>query len=539
MGGCMPRTRFATALICYCSLTLATLDGSEAPVLTLKETVAETLRYQWAVMTSELSIDSQAGLLQQATGAFDPFLSANFSKLFQKDIQTALGVKSNQSGRTTFTDGSIQTLARLGTTYGVSYANTNIFNPIIPPRTDQSTLNFNVTQPLMRNLLYSPQTTLEKTQGMQLRAVKLQNVQNIAQAVFNTINAYWSLVAAKKALNVQRDQEERLCRLEEYAEELVRENQEGYATLYQPRADLALQTANRIQAEQNVISAYNTLLFNMGYVPDDKREMPDLILEDFNIPEDICVLGTEWYDKYLAQIPEMRTDIQAAKVQIEIANLNLISAKNSLLPELDLNGVVGLLNTTSAQRAKEVFESSSFHDSQKNYTVGVTFTFPLFDNTARGLVKQQRAAKSQAIVNENFLESQIVSDFKTAYTFYNALLAEVKRVRHSAYEYRNTVSAELLKLREGLSDYFVVLQLETNWLQAELQLIQTEMLFVQNIAQIQLLTGKLIDWGSLEKEVETEDVILTIDMFRQAPCETMKEEPSGSCDWLPERPALD
>ncbi|MFI5333895.1 MAG: TolC family protein [Chlamydiales bacterium] len=504
------------------------------PRLSLNDVIRQTIKYQWTIQSSELAIDAQAGVLEQATGAFNPFLDTSYAKLFQRDIQSAIGLKSGLNGYTSTSNLSLQTLARLGTTYGITYQNVNTLNPLTltplrPPRIDASTVNLTVTQPLLRNLLYSPQTTLEKTQQLQLKAVKFQNIQNIAQAIASSITAYWEFVAARKLLVVQWEQEQLLCTLEEYAEDLVNENQQGYASLYQPRADLALATANRIQAEQNVRATYYALLLSMGLVPGEQKEIPDLLVDDFPISDSLCVLDRNWYDRYLNAIDDNRTDIIAAKILIEQADLNLISAKNSLLPAVDVTGTAQLLNTTAAQRARHLFESSNFRNPERDYTVGVSLTFPIFNDTAKGLVKQTRALKSQAVVNADFLESQAISDFKTAFTLYNALLSEVKRIRLSAKDYRLTVESEYLKLKEGLSTYFFVLTLQTFWQQALIQQIFTEKLFAENLVQMQLSSGKLIKWISEDKEIEPSDVDTTTDMFLVMGCETMGSKPSESC----------
>lgn len=528
--------RFPKALLFLCSLCAFSLEAEEATChLRLEDVISETLLYQWSIQTSELAIDAQAGLLEQATGAFNPDLAAAFSTLFQRDIQTSVGLKTGLNGRTVTSNLSLQTLARLGTTYGFSYQNSNVLNPAAPPRTDMTTLTFNVTQPLLRNLFFSPATTLEKTQDLLLKAAKYQNIQNIAQAVATSINSYWDLVAALKLLKIQQDQEKRLCLLAEYAEQLVKENQEGYTSVYQPQADLALATASRIQAEQNVRAAYNVLLFNMGLIPDDHQEIPELTLEDYPIPEDLCILERSWYDKCLVEVPNKRSDVIAAQLLIEAADLNLTSAKNSLLPELNLTGSAELLNTTALNRARSLFESSNFHGPEKDYTVGISFNFPIFNDTAKGLVKQDRALKAQAIVNANLLGGQITSNFKTFYTLYNSLLREVKRTRMAVEDYRKTVESEFLKLREGLSSYFIVLTQQNSWQAAQIQLIVFENLFVQNLVQLRLTAGELIKWDSPDQEIGKELVMTTLDLFKQAPCETIREkEEVLPCEPLPE-----
>ena len=306
-------------------------------------------------------------------------------------------------------------------------------------------------------------------------------------------------------LAIQKDLEMRFCEIARYADELVKEGQEGYTTAYQPHADLNLATANRIQAEQNLKAAYNTLLFNMGFIPDENQQVPEFNIEDFPDFNTYSGLDLTWYDSLLNLIPFNRADILSANLLIKIAELNLRSAKNSLLPAVDLVGEANFLNTAALGRARHVFDSTRAQNPEKDYTVGVTFSFPIFNDTARGLVKQQRALRSQAIVNMDLLESQIISSFKTSYTSTNALLEEVKKNQLAAEEYRKTVEAEKIKLQNGLSSYFVVLTLENNWLTALLSLINSQTLFTENLLQLRLLSGTLISWdreGEIVTEVE-------------------------------------
>jgi outer membrane protein len=504
-------------------LVFSSLEGEEVIGLSLREVIYQTLMTQWNIETSELNIDTQDALLEQAKGAFNPLLNTDFARTFMKDIQGPLGQKTNESGRTTTSSLSVDTLTRLGTSYGITYNNANVVNPVTPPKTDSSNVGLTVNQPLLRNLLYSPQTTLELTRKLQVKAAKLQNVQNVAQAVLTSVNAYWEFVAAKRLLQLQREQEERLLKLEQYAKALVDEQQEGFATLYQPRADYEAAVANRIQAEQDLKSTYNALLLAMGLVPDDACEIPEVITEYFPFSNVLCPLSEKWYDTYVDKLCENRADLIAAQVLIDIAKLNLRSAKNALLPELDLIGGAALQNTGAGSRG-DLFESSSFSRPQKNYTVGVSFSFPIFNDFAKGLVRQQRAAKAQAIVNASQLQSQITSSFKTAYTLYNALFEEIKKLKISSEQYQESVESEVLKLQEGLSDYFVVLQMQTNWQQILIQELIVEKLFAQNITQIKLLAGRLVTWDHLHREVESDDVLMSMEMFLEPPCPIIQEK---------------
>ncbi len=495
----------------------------DRPLLTFKEVILHTLEFQWSVQSSELTVKTQEGLFEQATGAFNPQLTASASRLFQRDIQNPLGTKTDFNGRTTNTALSLQTLTRFGTTYSINFTNENVRNPTdIPNPTDATTVGFSINQPLLRNLLFSPQTTLEETQRMQLKAFRLQNVQNIASALFNSTVAYWGFVSAKKVLEIQIDLEQRFCEIARYADNLILEDQAGFTTAYQPHADLHQATANRIQAEQNLRAAYNTLLFNMGFIPDDNQAIPDFKFEDF---PDFCSyagLDQKWYDDLLTAIPLNRSDLIAAEIVVKIADYNLRSAKNSLLPTVDLIGSANFLNTEALKKAEDVFDSTKARNPEKDYTVGINFSFPIFNDTARGLVKQQRAQRSQAQVNLDLLGGQLVSNFKTAYTLSNALLEEVKKNALAADEYRKTVEAEKIKLENGLSTYFVVLTLENNWLTALLNWVASETQFVQNLLQLRLLSGTLVRWDRQGEIVTDVEDVFSYPVIGEAPSQPVE-----------------
>jgi outer membrane protein TolC len=132
--------------------------------------------------------------------------------------------------------------------------------------------------------------------------------------------------------------------------------------------------------------------------------------------------------------------------------------------------------------------------------------------------------KSQAVVNESLLEGQIYSALKTDYTLYNALQLEVEKVRVATVEYEKTVETELIKLHEGLSSYFIVLTQQTSWQGSLQQLIVLENLYAQNITTLLFDLGKLVKWESLNDPIVADDVIYSLDLFKEEPCEKIQYE---------------
>jgi|GEM_PF-3629399 outer membrane protein TolC len=469
--------------------------------LSSADAIKSTLQNQWTIQTSEQETVVQVGLLQQATGAFDTQLNGNLSKLYQVDLQSPLGlIKSDFVGQVTTTNVLIQKLSRIGTLYSFGYDNVNTVNPFTiilePPRSDSTVVSFSINQPLLRNLFYSPQTTLEKTQFLVYEASVYQNVQNIADAVAATLTAYWQLVGNKKILKALIKQEEEFTNYVEYAQKLVEEEQQGSASLYQPLANLANATVNRLQGEQNVRNAYNALMFAMGRAPprEDENTYLCLNLEDFPPLEHLNEFGECCFQNYLSLIPDQRKDIVAAFLLEDVAALNLQSAVNSLLPELNVVGRAALLNTNSGRNDSALYQSFPFNRPEKDFFIGLSLSYPLCNNVAKGLVKQTRALLFQAQINTSQLESQIITNFKIAFTLHNSLVEQLKEARKASKDFRAAADAEFLKLQHGLSSWFDVLGLATDALGAEIQEYDIEILYVQNLIQLHLLVGDLVNW---------------------------------------------
>ena len=482
------------------SLTCTLAWGSECQ-LTSTQAIKETLQNQWSIQLSEQQTVVQEGLLQQAAGAFDTILNSDYSRTFQVDLQSPLGDKSDFVGKLTETNVMLQKLSRIGTVYSLNYRNVNVVNPFIinlePPRTDTTALSFSINQPLLRNLYYSPETTLEKVQYTSYEASLFQNVQNIANAVATTLSAYWQVVGNKKILTATIQQEEELTRFAQYAQRLVDEEQQGGASVYQPLANLASAKVDRLQAEQNVRNAYNALMFAMGSAPprEDEDTYKCIEFEPFpplkNLPElDECC-----FQNYLSLIPIKRMDLIAAHLLEDVAALNLQSAMNSLLPELNVIGRAGLSNINGGRRHSGLYESFPFQSKpEKDYTIGVTLNYPFCNDVAKGLVKQNKAQLFQSQINTSQLESQIITNFKIAFTLNNALVKQLIEAREATKNSRLALDAEVIKLQIGLTSWFDVLGLANEAIATEIQEYSLEILFLQNLIQLHLLVGDLVSW---------------------------------------------
>lgn len=492
-------------------LTTIPLVAQGECLLSINDVLLQTIENQWVIQTGELNVDTQLGLLQQATGAFNPELQASITSLFQQDINGPLGGKTDSYGRVTSTNVSLQKLSRIGTVYSVNYSNTNVLNPVTlplePPYLDTSTIGFSVTQPLLRNFLYSPTTIAEQTQYLEYESSRLQSVETIAESLAVTLTRYWDVVAAQKVLKARQGLEERLSLFASYAEALVAENQAGRASLHQPYANLATAVVNRIQAEQDLRAAYNALVLAMGNVPEGEGGVPcGMTFEEPALPRELKEFDCSCFESLLCGIHVKRPDLAALYLLEESASLALKSALNGLLPLLNVTTGVQFLTINGGPQPSGIYGSSGFNQAEKDYSVGLSLSYPICNDIAKGFVRQQKAALGQARLNTDQQEAQVVTGFKTAFTFNNALVKELVKARFATEEFKAAAETEFLKLQVGLSSYFDVLNLQNDSLSAELQEIAVERLYLQNMVQLFLLSGNLVRWRVYDEWIDIADI---------------------------------
>jgi outer membrane protein TolC len=312
-------------------------------------------------------------------------------------------------------------------------------------------------------------------------------------------------VGAKKLQNIQEEMVALLSKILNAAEELVRENQQGSAVLHQPKAQLAKAQQALLHAEESVRTTYCSLLSSMGVHLDTLPDVSQLTFDDFP-SEQLSLLSQEWLTSYLKSIEFLRPDIVAANVQIESVDKLLTAAKNSLLPNLNLFVTGEYNNALAGKHGKHFSSTSNFSRFEKDYIVGVNFSYPLGNDVAKGSVMQQRASKYQAIANFRNLLIQAQANLEASYTANNYLIEQLTEAIIAEKQYKETVSVEIEKLKNGLSDYFVVLQLQQDWLTVSQTRIGLEMLFAQNLAELQFIAGTLVMWERGDTYYEVSNV---------------------------------
>lgn len=479
--------------------------------LPLVEALMYTLENQLELKISLLNIRAQQGVAQNLAGPFDPLFGGFVSQEFSQDLQsttTTVPVKTDFNGYTTTTEVRAIKKTRLGTLLSAS-AQIQRIDDILVFRgvTNTATISFKVDQPLLRNLWLGPDTVNEEAAWLELWAVYMDGLQSTARHILDTTVQYWELVAAKKFVDISLDAEERFKRLTENIQRLIDEEQLARVDIVQAYEKIVAQQLDTLQLKQQMYSVFEILKLTMGDVQIDPwDEENPYVLDDFTgaLPEaqELLKITPELIDQAMTY----RYDIQAAAIREREANLLLQGAYNEELPLVNVFGGVSKTDFDIGKGSEDYFSSMELRRPETDWTIGINVSVPLYNDFAKGLVRQRQSEKYQSTLETQFLTQSSITALRTAISNQLSLLRQFKKAKERVDLTREQLEDEWKKLRAGYSTLFVVLDFESRVTDALNEYVLIGKQYMQNVANLRFLTGSLFESDACLSIVALEDV---------------------------------
>ncbi len=178
------------------------------------------------------------------------------------------------------------------------------------------------------------------------------------------------------------------------------------ATVFTQEADLANRELAVVQAENDVELAKGTLLTTLGLNPGATVDFSELTLQQNLTESDLRAFRSTVGDfgKAFATSLEKRSDLAAAKSQIESANASVSAAQGAWLPTVSANASY---NWNSPVVSNFQYGSQS---------VGLNFQYRIFDGFQRDANTQRaKATLSQNELQKRQAEQRIASDVQNGF----------------------------------------------------------------------------------------------------------------------------
>ena len=277
--------------------------------------------------------------------------------------------------------------------------------------------------------------------------------------------AYVQILYNQELLRVAKEQAS-------HDEELLNQVRERLAAGKVSEAEVSAQQATLAQSRQSEIQAEGNLQVSVLELT-QLLELPSpegfsVVAPTVDDPSQLLLMRPE---AIYEEAVEVKPSVEAAKLNVESAELSIARAKGAYLPSLSLNGGLGTNFYTNSKYAAAPF-GEQIKNNFSQY-VGLSLNIPIFQrfNTRNNVRTAQINFKSQQIQLES-VKKALYKEIQQAY--YNAVSAQARFAgsRESAVSARQHYELTEEKYRVGKAGVADYNDARNSWLRAESEHIQ-------------------------------------------------------------------
>lgn len=477
--------------------------------LRIKDAVALTLEKNLNISVSKEQMIMTRGQLQEASGAFDPVIqgqvtgsytttdnreTVDYSSVARKlDHEVNSKTYLSQLQDDVSAQGSIQTTLRNGIIVAPQFTYSEDLNDDGPATTDTSSgfVGFTVEIPLLQGLgPNNMSAAVERALRVEVASARSNLEYTISQQIYNTITSYWNCVLAQTNVRIARSNEDSAKRLVGITEALIKGYVEPSIQIAQARANLEQYSAQRIAAEQQQATASQQLAVAMGFTPAELLNEP-FAIDSFPEPSAGDPLAAVDIQALIQLAMERRADVRSGKQMVASNQFLVAGAKNSTLPQinLQLGGGYQRGSTIQSQRG-----ASTSRDKQHGAAVNaaLSIAWPLFNNTAEGNLVQSESQLKQTELQVSLTETQVASDVITAAKSVILMRASLEEAVASAKNAEISVTSQEKLFGMGMSSLVEVITTQTTLASAQLSVATTQSNYATAVAGLRFATGTLL-----------------------------------------------
>ena len=476
--------------------------------LSLRDAVVLTLENNSFVRVQETQVDFSKFALLGAHSPFDPSVTGSYitnNSTFPP--QTTLGgtgvvlatksiTRSTQLTYSQTFETGTNVQAGLSSSH-YSFNNSSITSTGILDPTVNSTLNFQFTQPLLKNgWLFANQAPLVIARR-NLEQSRANFAAEVSNNILQAVGQYWSVVEAQGNLEVARssmDAAEATYKRDKRALEL---GALPPLDIYRSESQVASRRVQVIQSEYALKQAEDALRMTIGADQDPNIQALDLLLTEK--PDPVGELRAIDSATALQQALTKRPELGANRAALANDASSIRLAHNHLLPELDLtgiyasNGLGGTLLTGPNQSLSNSSQSQLGNFKYPTYGAQLSLTLPIRNRAAQAELGNALVSRRSDLYNERNLREQVELDVSNAVHQLEQAKLSIAAGKEALDLAKKTMAAEQRKYDLGSETIFFVLEAQTELASAELGLLQAQVNYQLAVAGLDHATGELLE----------------------------------------------
>jgi outer membrane protein TolC len=475
-----------------------TLDAALA--LSVKKNLGvEVSRYEPAIAEQEM---------KGAWGAYDPTLSANTGYQLMESPRTAFAGAGDSKDQTRIISAGsslIGLLPYIGATLGVeletSRSKGNFSFESLSPKYESS-IFLTAKIPLLRGLIWNEPWTQVKVSKIGYFA----SVDGFTEAVMDitesTINIYWKLVADREQMGVA-------VKSLETAQALLGQTQTQFEVGVVSKVEVVEAEAGVADREFKLIVAQNTFENSGDALIDavlgrELKATTNFRLEPADDPENYEIRDVN-VERAVATAFKNLPELSRADRAIEQREVQLKFAKNSRLPQFDIDARYGYVNKSGDANPpntppasllgsyRKSYNDMFMDDGFENYSVVGTFSIPIPNRTARRNVTRGEIDLRRARSLKSRTVQDVILDVRSAARGILAAARGIEAAERRRLAAAEQLRAERIRLEHGESTPFEVLQRESDLVDAESQKIAALQAYRASDARLERAQGTILE----------------------------------------------
>lgn len=456
------KTAIAAALLALLPTGANAQEQKKEMFLSLKDGVVKVLENNLDITIERISPEiAEAGILTEE-GAFDLSL---FGSMKRQDVMTPLSARESvSSGGLTTLDSTTYSLetgvtgkSRYGTEYTLELRNDwtsetlNAFNYEY-----ESFTGVVVTQPLLKGFGEDSNIAelkiAQKDRDISVHRLKQKILDTVAEFGLK----YWDLIRVREELKVRIESQT-------LAETLYGINKKKLEAG-------AMSALEVVQAEAAAAARKDDVIVALKAVKDTENTIKMLIASDVHAVKDTEIIPSadsplkaepEGYEESVKKAVTTRPDYRETVAVIDKGRLQTVFAEDQKLPEVDLEASYGFNGIGDSF-------SSSFDLDSPEWTIGLSFTYPIGNRAAYGALSSARLTTDQAVLRLHRLEQQIILNIDNALKDMESGRTRLEAARIATNLTRESLVAEEKKLAAGRSTTYNVLRIQEDLAKARL-----------------------------------------------------------------------
>ena len=477
--------------------------------LGLRDAVLLTLENNSNIQIEETQIESQKFALLGAFQPFDPVFqsSLNVNRYSYPVYSQLQGVGESSSSTLntlsqtgqftytqTFTPGT-NIAATISSGKSATNSSYNYFNPYF-----SSTLNIQITQPLLRNAGRFANTAPLLIARRELQQSRASFEAEVNDAILQVVSQYWNAVQARGALDV----EQKSLKLAEVSFERDKRALELGALppldIYRSQSEVAARKVQVIQATYALAQAEEDLRITIGADQDPQYRSLELSLTE--PPQPVGELEGIDAGSALAQALSQRPEIEVVSDSLANDETSIRLAHNQLLPNLSFSGFYqssGLggnqYDLISGKLVSPGGLGSSFNQlfgfGYPGYGGNLTLNLPLRNRAAKAGLGNALVSRTRDLYTGRQVREQLIREVNNAVHQLEEAKLALAAGTASFDLAKKSLASDQRKYELGAETNFFVLDSQTKLAQAELVLLQTQIDYQIALASVGHATGNL------------------------------------------------